>query len=223
MRSTRSRSAPRSAVPLSVAVAVAVVAALANANFLLAPLVGARVDLSVGVISELSVPSEPGSVWFRLGDGTAGALGLLLAVPLWRSASRHARFRAVCLAAFGLGTLVSALVPLTCAPSLGPCPASSAGAELVHDGVSVVATTGAVLGGLELVLRTRGPLRVLALATALVSTGCGLYEVVTFARGGNGGGGDSQRWQVLAVSAWLVLEAVSRRGDRPGRTARGRA
>ncbi|PRY15925.1 DUF998 domain-containing protein [Kineococcus rhizosphaerae] len=188
---------------------VAVVAALANANFLLAPFVGARVDLAVGVISELSVPTEPGSIWFRLGDGSAGLLTALLALPLWRSGPRHARFRAVCLAVFGLGTFVSALVPVTCAPSLGPCPASSVGAELVHDGVSVLGTAAAVLAGAELVWRTSGVLRALALLVALVSTGCGLYEVVTFFQGGNGGGGDSQRWQVLAVSSWIVLEVVS--------------
>lgn len=194
---------------LVLAVAAAVVAAVANANFLLAPAVGARIDLAVGVISELSVPSEPGSVWFRLGDGTAGVLAAALGVVLWRSGSRHARFRAVCLLAFGLGTLVSAVVPVTCAPSLGPCPPSSDTAELVHDGVSVLATTGAVLGGAELAWRVRGVLQALAVLTALVSAGCGLYEVVTFFQGGNGGGGNSQRWQVLSVSAWLVLEALS--------------
>ncbi len=194
---------------LVLAVVAAVVAAVANANFLLAPVVGARIDLAVGVISELSVPSEPGSVWFRLGDGTAGVLAAALGVVLWRSAFRHARFRALCLLAFGLGTLVSAVVPVTCAPSLGPCPPSSDTAELVHDGVSVLATTGAVLGGVELAWRARGVLKALAVLTALVSAGCGLYEVVTFFQGGNGGGGNSQRWQVLSVSAWLVLEALS--------------
>jgi hypothetical protein len=198
---------------LVLAVVAAVVAAVANANFLLAPAVGARIDLAVGVISELSVPSEPGSVWFRLGDGTSGVLAAALGVVLWRAAGRwgfrHARFRSLCLLAFGLGTLVSAVVPVTCAPSLGPCPPSSDTAELVHDGVSVLATTGAVLGGGELAWRARGLLRVLAVLTALVSAGCGIYEVVTFFQGGNGGGGNSQRWQVLSVSAWLVLEALS--------------
>ncbi|MEZ0492577.1 DUF998 domain-containing protein [Kineococcus sp. TBRC 1896] len=208
------------------AVVLAVLAAVANANFLLEPVVGGRVDLAVGVVSELSVPSEPGSVWFRLGDGTSGLLGAVLGVLLWRGAgargARHVRFRALCLLAFGVGTFVSALVPITCAPSLGPCPPSSETAELVHDGVSVLATTGAVLGAGELAWRARGVLKVLAVPTALVSAGCGLYEVVTFSQGGNGGGGDSQRWQVLAVSAWLVLEALSwRPGARTPRPAPG--
>ncbi|WP_432510281.1 DUF998 domain-containing protein [Kineococcus sp. SYSU DK001] len=193
------------------ALALAVVAALANANFLLVPLVGSHVDLDVGVISELSVPSQPGSVWFRLGDGTAGVLGVVLAVPAWRAVAPRARFRAVCLAAFGAATLVSALVPLTCAPSLGPCPASAAGAASVHDGVSVLATTGAVLGSVELAARARRWLRLPAVAVAAAALGCGLYETVTFAAGGNGGGGAAQRWQVLAVSGWLVLEVWTRR------------
>ncbi|WP_432541647.1 DUF998 domain-containing protein [Kineococcus sp. SYSU DK002] len=188
------------------AAALAAVAALTNANFLLAPLTGSRVDLGTGVISELSVPSQPGSAWFRLGDGTAGVLGVALAVLAWRAVAPRARFRAVCLAAFGAATLASALVPLTCAPSLGPCPASASGAAAVHDGVSVVATTAAVLGGVELAVRARGWLRPPAVAVAAVALGCGLYEAVTFALGGTGGGGAAQRWQVLAVSAWLVLE-----------------
>lgn len=201
-------------------IALAVLAGVANANFLLAPLVGARIDLSTGVISELSVPGEPGSLWFRFGDGTAGLLCALLALPLWRSGLRHARFRSLCLAAFGLTTLVSALVPLTCAPSLGVCPASSAGAELVHDGVSVIGTLGAVLGVLELAWRARGwALKPLAVLSALVSGGAGVYEVVTFLQGGNGGGGDSQRYQVLAVSLWVVLEVVSQWRERG--TSRG--
>lgn len=188
----------------------AVVAAVANANFLLAGAVGARVDLEVGVISELSVPGQPGALWFRLGDGLAGLLTLLLALPF-----RRERVRALALAAFGLCTLVSAVVPLTCAPSLTTCPASSEAAELVHDGVSVVGTAGAVVGVLLLVLaarRTRWAVPVVLVA--LANLGCGLYEVVTFFQGGNGGGGDAQRVQVLAVSAWIVLEPlVGRRRD----------
>jgi Protein of unknown function (DUF998) len=201
--------------------ALAALAAVANANFLLAPLVGARVDLATGVISELSVPGQPGAVWFRLGDGTAGLLCAVLALPPRREAAPRARFRALCLAAFGLTTLVSALVPLSCAPSLGPCPPSAAGAELVHDGVSVVGTLAAVLGGLELARRARGRvLRPLAVLAALGSVGTGAYEVVTFLLGGNGGGGSAQRVQVLAVSLWVVLEVVSR-GREPGaRTGR---
>ncbi|MFD0482271.1 DUF998 domain-containing protein [Kineococcus sp. GCM10028916] len=196
-------------------IALAALAGLANANFLLAPLVGARIDLTTGVISELSVPGEPGSVWFRLGDGSAGLLCALLAVPLWRSGLRHARFRGSCLTAFGLTTLVSAIVPLTCAPSLGVCPASSAGPELLHDGVSVIGTLGAVLGVLELAWRARGwALKPLAVLSAAVSGGAGVYEVVTFLQGGNGGGGDSQRYQVLAVSAWVLLEVVSQWRER---------
>lgn len=205
-------------------VVLAVLAGLANANFLLAPLLGARVDLATGVISELSVPGEPGASWFRLGDGTAGLLCAVLALPVRREPVRHARFRALCLAAFGVTTLVSALVPLTCAPSLGPCPASSAGAELVHDGVSVVGTLAAVLGGLELARRGRGRvLRPLAVLAALGSLGTGAYEVVTFLLGGNGGGGSAQRVQVLSVSLWVVLEVVSQareRGARAGRAPR---
>lgn len=194
----------------------AVVAGLANANFLLVGAVGARVDLAVGVISELSVPGQPGALWFRLGDGLTGVLCTLLALPF-----RRERLRALALAAFGLGTLVSALVPLTCAPSLQTCSASSEVAELVHDGVSVVGTAGAVVGVLLLARAARGTvLHVPAVLAAVANLGCGAYEVVTFFQGGNGGGGDAQRVQVLAVSAWVVLEPLVGPG-RGGTTTRG--
>lgn len=201
------------------------VAGVANSNFLLAGVVGSRVDLAVGVISELSVAGQPGAGSFRLGDGLAGALTTLLGVALLRervgsggprdpgTGQVHRGLRAACLLAFGVGTLVSALVPLTCAPSLGPCPASSAGPELVHDGISVLATTGAVVGGLELVWRLRRrlgtPLGVLAIVSILGSAGAGLVQVVSFLGGGSGGGGTSQRLQVLAVSLWILLEVCS--------------
>ncbi|MBB2900691.1 hypothetical protein FHR75_001479 [Kineococcus radiotolerans] len=191
-------------------VALATAAALANANFLLAPLVGARVDLATGVISELSVAGQPGAAWFRLGDGAAGVLCALLALPPAREAVRRARFRALCLGVFGLTTLVSALVPLTCVPSLGPCPAPG-GADVVHDAVSVLGTLAAVLGALALLRHARGGLRPLAALAALGSAGTGAYQVVTFLQGGDGGGGAAQRLQVLAVSLWVVLEVVSRR------------
>jgi hypothetical protein len=178
---------------------LAVLAALANANFVLAPVVGARVDLTSGVISELSVAGQPGAVWFRLGDGSSGLLCLVLAFLL-----RRRRFSSVCLALFGLGTFLSAVVPLTCAPSLGPCPASSDPAAFWHDAFSVVATTGAVVGVLELARRTRG---VPAIAAALVSAGCGVLGVVDVLTGGNGGG-VAQMAQVVAVSVWIVLEAL---------------
>ena len=187
----------------------AVVAGLANANFLLAGPLGARVDLAVGVISELSVTGQPGAAWFRLGDGLAGLLCALLALPLRRDGSRGERWRAAALAAFGLGTLVSALVPLSCAPSLQTCGAGSEVAGLVHDGVSVVGTAGAVVGVLVLAAAARGTRWLVPVVlAALANLGCGLVEVVTFVQGGNGGGGDAQRVQVLAVSAWIVLEAL---------------
>ncbi|WP_432570229.1 DUF998 domain-containing protein [Kineococcus sp. SYSU DK005] len=221
---------------------LAVLAGAANANFLLAPLLGTRVDLAAGVISELSVPGQPGAVWFRLGDGSAGLLCSLLALPValgWyrsrhdrsrRDRSRHGRsrregFGALCLGVFGVSTLLSAIVPLACAPSLGPCPASAAPAELVHDAVSVVGTLAAVVGVAALAHRARGwwlwPAVVL---TALVTAGTGAYEVVTFLQGGGGAGGAAQRLQVVAVSCWVVLEVAHREPDRgPGRgRARGR-
>lgn len=190
-------------------VAVAVVAALANVNFLLAGPLGAHVDLGVGVISELSVSGQPGAGWFRIGDGLAGLLCVLLALPV-----RRERWRACALAGFGAGTFVSALVPLTCAASLTSCPPSSLGAEIVHDGVSVLGTVGAVVGVFGLVRRTRGAGRLAAGAVALGVVGTGAWEVVTFLAGGNGAGGAAQRVQVVAVSAWVLLEAVSGGRDR---------
>ena len=193
--------------------AVAVVAALADANFLLAGAVGSRLDLSVAVISELSAPGQPWAWLFRLGDGTAGVAAALLALPLLRGwGPGRVRLRGGGLLVFGVGTLASALVPLTCAASVQVCPSSSVGVEVLHDGVSVLGTTAAVVAALELAwsLRRRlpRPVPLLALLTAAAAAGTGAWEVFSFCRGGNGGGGPAQSVQVLAVSCWLLLEGV---------------
>ncbi|NAZ80298.1 DUF998 domain-containing protein [Kineococcus sp. R8] len=179
--------------------AVAVVAAVANANFLLAGPLGSPLDLGRDVISDLSAAGQPGAGWFRLGDAVAGLGSAVLAVPLLRSAVRARRLRAAALLAFGVGTLVSALVPVSAS-------------ALLHDGVSVAGTAGA-LGGVVVLAwchreRLPRPHALLTLLAAALTVATGVWEVLTFAAGGNGGGGNAQRVQVCALSAWLVLEAV---------------
>jgi len=179
--------------------AVAVVAAVANCNFLLAGPLGSPLDLSRGVISDLSAAGQPGAGWFRLGDAVAGLGSALVAVPLLRSRVRARRPRAGALLAFGTGTFVSAVV-------------SVSASELLHDGVSVLGTAGALAGVVVLAWTHRDrlprPLAVLDLVAAVLTVATGFWEVTTFFAGGNGGGGNAQRVQVYSLSAWIVLEAV---------------
>ena len=179
--------------------AVAVVAAVANGNFLLAGPLGSPLDLGRDVISDLSAAGQPGAGWFRLGDAVAGLGSALVAFPLLRSGVRARRPRAVALLAFGLGTFVSAVVSVSTS-------------ELLHDGVSVLGTAGALAGVVVLAWCSRDrlprPFPVLALLAAALTVATGFWEVVTFFAGGNGGGGNAQRVQVCALSAWIVLEAV---------------
>lgn len=179
--------------------AVAVVAAVANCNFLLAGPLGSPLDLSRDVISDLSAAGQPGAGWFRSGDAVAGLGSALVAVPLLCRRVRARRPRAAALLAFGIGTFVSAIV-------------SVSASELLHDGVSVLGTAGA-LGGVAVLAwahrdRLPRPFAVLALVSAVLTVATGFWEVATFFAGGNGGGGNAQRVQVCSLSAWVVLEAV---------------
>ncbi len=197
------------------------VAAVVNANFLLDRVVGSPVDLGTGVISELSVHGLPGWWLFRLGDGSTGVLGALLGFAAWRSGRRVTGVASV---VFGVGTLLSALIPLSCAPSLGGCVGDDP-TGFVHDLVSTVGTAGAIVAAAMLVHELRGRSRVLRGTALLVALGTalpGLGQTIDAASGGSGGG-IVQQVQVLAVSGWLLLEGVAAVLPRTGRRRRPRS
>ena len=159
------------------------------------------------MVSELSVTGMPGAPLFRIGDAVAGLLTLCLVTRLPRR-GWMAGALIWCVLAFGVGTAVSALIPLPCAPSARPdCSAPwHDGQQVVHDLLSIGASTGAVVGAWLLWwLLPQGRARLAALALATTSVLLAASQSATMLGLPAPDAGWAQRGQVLAVSGWLVL------------------
>lgn len=199
-------------------IAVGVLAGLTNANFLLRPLAGSPLSPSTTEVSLLSVPGQPLSWAFRLGDLAAGLLGLGLAVGVFaatrgsRAPARvYGRLLAAALAAFGVGTVAAAAVTLSCAMERG-CQQARPAQDVLHDALSVLATTGTVLGCVVLLrVHSRRPTGRSVLGGGLLAVAVvvlAALQAVYFLAGAQAGAGWIQRGQVLGSSAWLVLVGV---------------
>lgn len=205
-------------------VALGATAAVLNANFLIELVVPTHLSPVGTMVSELSATGRPDAWAFRVGDGVAGALAVLLGLLL--VGRPGTRMLAWCALVFGASTTLSAAVTLPCAGGTAPACAGGAtsGAELFHDSVSVLGTTAAV-GGTWLLLRLlragRGwRLRACAATAAVVASATGLAFVVDHSLAAVPGIGLAQRAQVVAISVWLLLlGVVSPRGAAPGPAA----
>lgn len=190
-------------------IAVGTLAGLLNANFVLERQLPVVRDLA---ISGLSVPGQPWSVAFRLGDGVSGALVAVLGVALLRGAHRARRLRAaaVLVLATGVTTWVSALVPLRCVATVSPaCAGASPGAapplaNLVHDGVSIVGTTAAIIAAALLAAATTRGQRVAHAVAFVVSATLGLALAVGAPGTVPDWFGAVQRTQVVTLSLWFA-------------------
>lgn len=82
----------------------------------------ARHDLA----SELEALQQPFNWLFTTGDIVCGLLVILLSVILWRrrTSKRHwtNKLASITFGLFGLGTLLDALLPLSCDPTIQQCP-----------------------------------------------------------------------------------------------------
>ena len=196
MSSAPDRSAAVVVIPAWGLAALGLLAAVANANFLLRRPVGSSFDPVTSEISLLSVAGQPGAWAFRAADTAAGLAAVLLALASaavttnFRGSRRvYGRLLAVSLGAFGIGTVASAIVTLSCAMS-AQCVASPA-RDSVHDALSVVATLGTVVGCILLLrLRagraSRGAVAGEALLAAAV-TGLAALQVIYWLGGLPGG------------------------------------
>ena len=96
-----------------------VVVAVSNSAFLIAPLVGARLSLNQSFVSELGANGEPGAIVFRLSDFVTGSLLIISSLLLWRVFPRTklARIAQICLLCVAVLTLADAFLPLDCVSS----------------------------------------------------------------------------------------------------------
>ncbi len=212
--------------------ALGVSAALVNANFVLEGLLGPRRWLAAGpYISDLSAVGQPWGWVYRAADVLTGLLVVTMAAVLLSRAADASRDRArasgakvwartdvwlrttaVCVLLFAVGTIGAAVFSLPCAEST--C-AASAPTAVAHSVFSIVGSGGAVVGSWALLVHARrrrdgegGTAVAAAALTILLAAGL-------FALGRETGDGTllatSQRAQVLAISAWIVLVTLTTR------------
>jgi hypothetical protein len=217
------RLAARSRATGVVLLLTGLLAAASNCAFVFRAMSPSRLDPYNSMISELEVPGQPFSEFFRWSSLLSGIAATVFALGLYRRIPRGRLGLAGCaaLALFGLAGAVDALIPMDCAPS-----ASAVCFRAELDGPTSwpyqahtwfdVAGTVALLASLWLLgqhLRHRKGWR-----TAAVTSGTGFVWLLL----GSGvltvmsiwylpGVGLVQRLVVLATSVWLAVLAFAQR------------
>ena len=102
-----------------VVVACGLLAALTNCAFVFRPLSSSALSPVDSFISELEVPGQPDSAFFRYASLLSGLLAAVLAIGLlvWAPRTRAGAIGCWALVVFGVTGVVDALVPMDCAPS----------------------------------------------------------------------------------------------------------
>lgn len=215
---------------------LSLVVALLYSTWLVAPLLDPQLHPWTSYASEYFVADRPAATLLRTTDGVAGMLLIVLAVlsygrarTLWRGlpggfggldASRPTRRRArwavrvwcAALAVAGAATVVDAINPMTCAPSVSPeCAAAEAAGTLplqhhMHTASSAVAGTAFVVAMLASLVLSTAADRVTRIASwvgvvtiALSAVDALLTRIPTE--------GITQRISMVAIVAWLVAVA----------------
>lgn len=103
----------------TVVLLVGLLAAVSNCAFVFRGISPSRLDPLNSMISELEVPGQPYSEFFRWSSLLSGIAAAVFAAVLSRRIPRGGFGRAGCaaLAAFGVAGSVDALIPMDCAPS----------------------------------------------------------------------------------------------------------
>ena len=202
---------------------VGLLAAASNCTFVFRAASPSRLDPFNSMISELEVPGQPLSEFFRSSSLLSGVAAALFAVGLYRRLPRGRLGLAACgaLAVFGVAGAVDALIPMDCAPS-----ASAVCFRDELDGPTSwpyqahswfdVAGTVALLAALWLLgrhLRHRTGWQVAGVASGVgfVWLCVGSVVLTVMAIWYLPGVGLVQRLVVLATSAWLAVLAFAQR------------
>ncbi|GAB3678434.1 DUF998 domain-containing protein [Saccharopolyspora tripterygii] len=205
-----------------VAALCCVFAAVLYSLWILGPWLNPGLDALNGYVSEFAARDQPGSWFFRMGDGLAGLLAAAAAVAGIRCSGGTIGWGG--LLVFGVATaLDGALTPMTCASYVdsgcavrelvGALPAT----HEIHEVTSSVAALGAIVGMGGLAWAGIGPPARWGWIWCSVTA---LATVVTLGALWIGlGAGVVQRVQLGLVAAWLIALAVT--GVRRRRPAGG--
>ena len=203
-----------------VVLALGALSAASNCAFLFRAVSGSRLDPLNSFISELEVPGQPYSGFFRWASLLSGLLAALFAAGLMLRLPRGRAGTAGCvgLALFGIAGAADALIPMDCAPSASVV---CLRAEQ-HDPTSRLyqahtwfdaAGTIALLASLWLLGRHlrrhpgwRAAATVGSRGFVVLTIGSAVLTAMSYWY--TPGLGVAQRLEVLAISAWLVVLAV---------------
>jgi hypothetical protein len=225
---------PRRLVVAGYAIA-GTVAGACYSSFVAARPLGSRLSMTDSYVSELEVPGQPASAFFRLTDLAGALLIIVIAVALLVQLWPEVRAAAGCLflAGVGLASVADALDPMPCTPSTSlPCRQSLDQVPIIaqlHQGhtlSSVVGVCAAVLAMLLLgvsrrVRRWRPRLAGASLVCGVLLLTLGLSEVRMTA---SDGVGSVERLHVLLISAWIIalswhpLRSAARSDPNPAET-----
>ncbi|WP_203820233.1 DUF998 domain-containing protein [Paractinoplanes ferrugineus] len=196
-----------------------VTAALYSNWCYLGPLVGRDLPVAGSYISELGALTRPHHTLVNAFGACSGICCLLLTVQLWRLLPRMSRWQQAlaALAIFGVTTTLSAVQPMTCAPSIEP--GCTAGGITGHAGWQDLAeSASSVLADIALPLsilfsaRAFGALPDQAFAARGSRAWFALTAALTITVGGlslaGQGGGLPQRALDLTQSTWLAALAL---------------
>lgn len=182
---------------------------------------GSTLPTRTSYVSELAVAGQPWSEALRAADAVAGLCILLVAFQLARfilAGDWLARIATISLALLGIGTLIAAMWPMGCAPSVSEaCAAAMARGDveltqMLHASGSAVAGVGAFVGFPTAALAVRQrqrPAGVVALIMAGAYLLAATWELVELAGLGVGAGGWSQRIAITLSASMLVMMALA--------------
>ena len=218
---------------------VGALSGLLNLNFLFELSDPGRLPIGRSAVSDLQAGGHRLAGLLRTGDALSAALCLVLALGLllgsldvshvrrhapawrrWRSVRVQHRLvlaAGVGTAVYGLGTLLAAVLPLSCAETADAvCAAEARAGRLpwtdgLHDGVSVLGTTSAIVAALLLLLvrHQRAVLRACHGALGSLAGGLGVAMSVVLAEQAPGWFGWAQRVQIVALSMWVAAAGVT--------------
>ena len=186
---------------VSAAVAAGVVYCSWPLGYYLNPVVSRR-----GLASELEALHQPYNWLFILLDVLSGVLVMAVAILLWRAhKDRLRRIILVNFALFGLLTILDALMPMSCEPSLRACPSLSHQPLLILHGVVSIAASVCLFISAVLVWWTRRRSSGSLVMSSLMAgwTLFGLVSLYFFFRPGPGY--LAQHYYITLCSIWVML------------------
>jgi hypothetical membrane protein len=192
------------------------VAAACYSSFLAAAPLGSRLSMTDSYVSELGVPGQPASAFFRMTDFVAALLIVVLAAALLVRLRPEVRGTLGCLflAGVGVASAFDALSPMPCTPSTSQtCRQRVDQVAIIvqlHQGHTLSSVLGVfaaqmamLLLGISRRVRRWWPwLGRASLAGGLLLVALGVSEVPLSVGHGVGA---VERFHVLLISAWIAL------------------